>query len=67
MIREFSNSIVEIVWSEKASFVARYKFSKLEEGWQCSKGGAYLHACGIAYRWQSKTSQLNTNYCHCGV
>jgi hypothetical protein len=39
MIREFSDSIVEIVWSEKVSFVAGYKFSRPEEGWQCSKGG----------------------------
>jgi hypothetical protein len=29
--------------------------------------GVHLHACDIAYRWQPKSGQPNTNYCHCGV
>lgn len=29
--------------------------------------GVYLHACGVAYRWQPKSGRLKANYCHRGA
>jgi hypothetical protein len=29
--------------------------------------GVYLHACGVAYRWQPESGQLYANYCHYGA